>query len=107
MTDIGAAVISAYRAIALGTDRAFIPFIICIFDIDNAVPCEQMAVTGISARHYTVKQIDTAVYCFDNIAGRAYAHQITDLIRRGRGSTALMISYITSAGSPTANPPIA
>ena len=43
-----------------------------------------MSVAGVAAGHNAVEQIDAAVDTLDDIAGRAYPHQVADLILGGK-----------------------
>ena len=47
----------ADRAIALIVNGTVIPLVFSVHQVDDAIPGEEMAVPGVSAWHYAVKQI--------------------------------------------------
>lgn len=69
VADVSAAVIAADRAIALRVNGLFVTLIFQVFNVDDAVPCEQMAMAGVAAGHDAVKQIHTAVHALNDVAG--------------------------------------
>lgn len=73
VADVSAAVIAADRAIALRVNGLFVTLIFQVFNVDDAVPCEQVAMAGVAAGHNAVKQIHTAVHTLNDVAGGANA----------------------------------
>ena len=69
VADVSAAVIAADRAIALRVNGLFVTLIFQVFNVDDAVPCEQVAMAGVAAGHNAVKQIHTAVHALNDVAG--------------------------------------
>ena len=76
MADIGTAEIAADRAITFRINGAFVPLILQIFNIDDAVPGKQMTMACVAAGHDTVKQVHTPVNAFNDVAGRADPYRI-------------------------------
>ena len=72
MADVGAAITAANRAITLIIKRFIICDIFSVVNVDYTIPSENLTVTGISAWHYAIKQIDTSAYSLQNI------HRCTD-----------------------------
>ena len=80
VADIAAAVEPAGGASAILVDGAGVSRVFLVEQVHLAVPCEQIAVAGVTGRHHTVEEIHAAMHRFQNILRRAHAHQIAGLI---------------------------
>ena len=54
--------------------------VLFIAQVHFAVPGKQIAVTGITAGHYAVKEVNTHVNRLKNIAGSTDTHQVSGLV---------------------------
>ena len=55
--DIGSGIAAADRTITLGVDRLQIFGVLCILQVNGAIPCKQTGMASIPGRHNTVKEV--------------------------------------------------
>ena len=67
VTDVGSGKITAGGTVALSVNRQRVCFVTLICDVHNAAPGENSSVTSVPAGHYTVEQVDTPCYCFNDV----------------------------------------
>ena len=67
VTDICAGEVSAGGAVAFLVYRLVVSHKALVFRVGDAVPCEYRCMTRVSARHYAVEHIHSAVNSFDDI----------------------------------------
>ena len=82
MTDIRSAVTAACRTLTALFNRSVIQFIFGIKKIQLAMISVDMAVTSVTAGIYTIKEIHTTIYRFQNICRSSNSHQIGRLLNR-------------------------
>ena len=82
MFEIGAGIIAAGIAGAGFIQRPGIGLILAVADFNDAVTGKQMAVAGVTGRHYAIEHVDTAPDANHQILRSAYPHQITRLVHR-------------------------
>ena len=80
MTDVCSGVIAAGRTTAVFIDGTGVVEILFVQQIHLSVPCEEIAVTCVSRRHYAVEEVNAAMYSFENIAGSTYTHEVSGLV---------------------------
>ena len=78
-----------------------------VAQIDLAEAGKRHAVAAVTGRHHAIEHVDAARDRFQQILGRADAHQVARAIGGSSGAVASIIDSITACGSPTARPPIA
>ena len=61
-------------------DWSHILFIFLIEKINLPMICVQMSMTSISGRIYTVKEVNTTFYTFENIRWCTYTHKISRFV---------------------------
>ncbi len=80
MADIGAAVVAASGALAGQADGTGILHVLLVEQVDLPFPGKQVAVTGVSGGHDTVKEVHAHVDSLQDVAGGTHAHEVAGLI---------------------------
>ena len=107
MADIGAAMVAAGGTAAVLVDGTGIAGILLVHNVHLAVPRENVSVACVTGGHYAVEEVNSEMNCLKNILGVPTPIRYLGLFSGIKGSTALMMRYISSASSPTASPPMA
>src|SRR5690606_29886183 len=82
MTQVRPAVMSASVAVALLVYGAHVGLVLRVADLDSAPVGKEPAIAGVAGGHYAVEHVHAAAHRFDEIFGRAHAHQIARPILR-------------------------
>ena len=77
MMQISARVLAAGLAPAIGVERLFAQFIYGAAQLEFSMRGEDNSALGQLRWDNAVEHVDAAVHAFENVDGRAHAHQIT------------------------------
>lgn len=69
----------------MGIDGPVIQLVLLIFDVEGAVPGEELGVAGVPGGHDTVEEIHAPGHALDDVGGRSDTHEIPGLVRRHIG----------------------